>query len=100
MVKFALILACVILPAFSFPAQHLTSAPQGPFHVAGKYLLDAHGIAFPVRGTEVPAFHPQAVAQDTRAAADFGPHSARASATISFPSSDGWCGARTTPSCW
>src|SRR5207249_283625 len=67
---------------FSSPAQHITPAPQGPFHVAGKYLQDAHGIAFPLRGTELPAFHPQTVAQDTRAAADFGPHSATSLAAI------------------
>ncbi|HXA48674.1 MAG TPA: hypothetical protein VNV86_00150, partial [Candidatus Acidoferrum sp.] len=82
MVKFTLILACTILPAFSSSSQHITPAPQGPFHVAGKYLLDAHGIAFPLRGTEIPAFHPQTVAQDTRAAADFGPHSATSLAAI------------------
>src|SRR5258707_10156865 len=58
MVKFALILACVILLAFSSPAQHLTPAPQVPFHVAGKYLLDAHGIAFPVRGNRSPCVSP------------------------------------------
>jgi hypothetical protein len=82
MVKFTLILACTILPAFSSSSQHITPAPQGPFHVAGKYLLDAHDIAFPLRGTELPAFHPQTVAHDTRAAADFGPHSATSLAAI------------------
>jgi hypothetical protein len=82
MIKVGLILACVVLPAGCSSSQQITLAPQAPFHVAGKYLLDAHGIVFPLRGTELPAFHPQTVAQDTRVAADFGPHTAASLAAI------------------
>jgi hypothetical protein len=82
MIKVGLILACVVLPAVSSSSQQITLAPQGPFHVAGKYQVDAHGITFPLRGTELPAFHPQTVARDTRVAADFGPHSATSLAAI------------------
>ena len=82
MSKFCLILACAVLPAFPSTQQRITPAPEGPFQIAGNHILDARGRTFLPKGTELPAFHPQTVAQDTRNASDFGPHSATSLAAI------------------
>jgi len=82
MSKLCLILACAVLPAYSSTQQRVTPAPEGPFHVAGNRILDARGRGFLPKGTELPAFHPQTVARDTRVDRDFGPHSATSLAAI------------------
>jgi hypothetical protein len=56
--------------------QEITPAPAGPFHVNHAQLLDSSGQPFLMRGTQLTDFHPRTAAQDNRAGADFGPHSA------------------------
>ena len=63
-------------------APHVTPAPEGPFHVAGNRILDCRGRPFLLRGTQLPAFHPETAAHDSRSGRDFGPHSATSLAAI------------------
>lgn len=74
------------VPAASLPSQpkhqEITASPDGPFHVSGNLILDAHGRPYLMRGTQLPEFHPQTAERDNRAGEDFGPHSATSLSAI------------------
>jgi uncharacterized protein (TIGR03437 family) len=55
--------------------QQVTHAPQGPFHVEGRAIVNAHGDPFLMRGTQLVPFDPRTVAHDNRAEPDYGGHS-------------------------
>jgi uncharacterized protein (TIGR03437 family) len=59
-----------------------TPAPQGPFHVEGNQLIDAHGLSFLIRGTQTTPFHLKSAGFDARSGNEFGPHSATSFSTI------------------
>ena len=64
------------------PAQQLTSAPQGPFHIEQGRLIDSSGRAFLVRGTELPEFRLDTVAGHLRSGDEFGAYSATSLSAI------------------
>jgi hypothetical protein len=67
--------AALGLLAGVLPAQQLTLAPKGPFHVAEGRLVDASGRPFLIRGTELPEFRADTVAHHERSGEDFGAYS-------------------------
>jgi hypothetical protein len=67
--------AALGLLAGVLPAQQLTLAPRGPFHVEQGRLVDASGRPFLIRGTELPEFRPETVAHHERSGEDFGAYS-------------------------
>jgi len=64
------------------PAQQLTLAPKGPFHVQDGRLIDAGGNPFLIRGTELPEFRAETVARHERSGEDFGAYSATSMSAI------------------
>src|SRR5438270_3766209 len=76
-----LALSAATSPAFR-SQQMVTPSPNGPFHVEGNRLMDAHGWPFLMRGTQLTVFHPQTMAHDNRSGLDFGEHSATSLSAI------------------
>src|SRR3984957_12955341 len=74
------------LAAASLPSQpkqqQITPNPAGPFHVSGNRMLDSHGRAFPMRGTQLTEFQLQTVDRDNGAGEVFGAHSATSLSAI------------------
>jgi uncharacterized protein (TIGR03437 family) len=62
--------------------QAVTAAAAGPFHVQGNRILDAHGRAFQMRGTQLPDFHLQTAAWNNRGGEDYGAHSSTSLSAI------------------
>jgi uncharacterized protein (TIGR03437 family) len=78
---FLLLFIAVFAIFSSTPAQprhqEVSHTPYGPFHVEGSRIIDSHGHAFLMRGTQLTDFHPQTAAKDAFSDDNyFGPHSA------------------------
>lgn len=64
------------------PQLQVTTAPHGPFRVAGNRIVDAGGHSFLIRGTQVAEFRVGTAAYNSRSGNDFGPHSGTALSAI------------------
>jgi uncharacterized protein (TIGR03437 family) len=62
--------------------QAVTPAAAGPFRVEGNRIMDAHGRAFQMRGTQLPDFHLNTAAWNNRGAEDYGAHSSTSLSAI------------------